>query len=188
MSSFYVYAYLRSVNSKIAPAGTPFYIGKGTRNRAWKHCKNDCIQPPSDSTLIVILESNLTDVGAFALERRMIRWYGRVDNGTGILRNKTDGGEGTSGYKQNPEHIEKRCKPRPHLRVERIVKTYVCETCKKNFIRTYTAGNKHRYDNLHFCSPKCKNQNKAMQPKIPCKKCGRVFHPYHLNNHKCIET
>ena len=87
---YYVYAYLRK-------NGTPYYVGKGSGNRAWKHSTNDSIHPPKDLSQIVILETNLSDIGALALERRMIRWYGRIDTGTGILRNQTDGGDGSSG-------------------------------------------------------------------------------------------
>jgi len=95
----YVYAYLR-------PDNTPYYFGKGQKTRAWLKSKKE-IKPPKDKSRVIIVECNLTEVGELALERRMIRWYGRIDIGTGILRNKTDGGDGVENYKHTQETLNK---------------------------------------------------------------------------------
>lgn len=84
----YVYQYNRE-------DGSPYYIGKGKKKRAFdSHGK---IPVPIDKSRIVFLVINLTDDEAMIEERRLIAFYGRKDNGTGILRNMTNGGDGPEG-------------------------------------------------------------------------------------------
>ena len=101
-SGFYVYAYLRE-------DGTPYYIGKGEKVRAWNphRRRNGADLVPSNSNNIVILYHSLTELWSVLLERKLIRWYGRKDLGTGILVNMTDGGEGVSGRRSGDTQKKK---------------------------------------------------------------------------------
>lgn len=100
---FYVYAYLREDL-------TPYYIGKGSKDRAWKsHTRtNGTNLLPKDSSKIVILKELLSESEAYDYESELIRQYGRKDLGTGILHNLTDGGRGNeSGYKHTESALKK---------------------------------------------------------------------------------
>ena len=86
---FYTYAYLREDK-------TPYYIGKGQRDRIYSKKGRPCNKPKNKSR-IIFLKQNLTEEEAFKHEIYMIAVFGRKDLGTGILHNKTNGGDGTSG-------------------------------------------------------------------------------------------
>ena len=92
-NDYYTYAYLREDR-------TPYYIGKGRGKRI--HSKQRRIKAPKDKSLILFLKEGLTEAEAFKHEIYMIAILGRKDLGTGILRNLTDGGEGTSGCIRPP--------------------------------------------------------------------------------------
>jgi hypothetical protein len=93
---FYTYAYLRE-------DGKPYYIGKGSGNRAFSKNGRKISLPPKER--ILILKKNLTEGEAFKHEIYMIAVFGRKDLGTGILYNFTDGGEGPSNLSE--ERLEK---------------------------------------------------------------------------------
>ena len=95
---YYTYAYLRE-------DGTPYYIGKGKKLRLYSKSRKG-VKPPKDKSRIIFLKQNLTEEEAFKHEIYMINVFGRKDLETGILHNRTDGGEGASNPSQ--EVIEKR--------------------------------------------------------------------------------
>lgn len=86
----YTYMWLRE-------DGTPYYVGKGTGERAFRKGS-----PPRERILLELHES---EADAFTAEKFLIAYYGRKDNGTGILRNLTDGGEGVSGSEAHIGHF-----------------------------------------------------------------------------------
>jgi len=93
---FYVYLWLRSKDSDRGPRLSPYYVGKGQGNR-WIGTTGRAVNRPVDKSYIVFVQEGLTEQEAFDLEKYCIALYGRIDNQTGILHNKTDGGEGASG-------------------------------------------------------------------------------------------
>lgn len=96
---FYTYAYLREDR-------TPYYIGKGNGRRIYENKGRPCGKP-KDENRIVFLKQNLTEEDAFKHEKYMIAVFGRKDLGTGILHNRTDGGEGISGAIRSEETRKK---------------------------------------------------------------------------------
>jgi hypothetical protein len=91
---YYTYAYLREDR-------TPFYIGKGKGNRAFRsHIRNNKIWLKPNPKKVLFLKTGLSAEDAVKHEKYMIFVYGRIDLGTGILHNLTDGGEGTSSFKR----------------------------------------------------------------------------------------
>ena len=92
---YYTYAYLRE-------NGTPYYIGKGKCDRAFIKNRRGA-KPPKDKNRIIKLKQNLTEDEAFRHEIYMIFVFGRKDLGSGILHNKTNGGDGVSGYRFSDE-------------------------------------------------------------------------------------
>lgn len=95
MNDFYTYAYLREDLS-------PYYIGKGRGKRAFQARRR--IAKPKDRSRIAILRKNMSEEQAFKHECEIIKFFGRKDIGTGLLRNMTNGGEGASGHIWSDEH------------------------------------------------------------------------------------
>ena len=89
---YYTYAYLRE-------DGTPYYIGKGQGNRAYvKRYGKGRARRPKNLNNIILLKQNLTEQEAFKHEKYMIFVFGRKDLRTGIIYNRTNGGDGRSGH------------------------------------------------------------------------------------------
>jgi len=115
MMNFYTYVYKRT-------DGTPFYVGKGHGNRIMQHLYDARGNRNSNRIAIKIIRKmlrngeepiieklidNIDEELALFIEQEYIAKYGRIDNGTGILANLTDGGEGGSGYVVSDEKKKK---------------------------------------------------------------------------------
>jgi hypothetical protein len=102
---FYVYVYRDPRPTKNSQ---PVYVGKGTGDRDLSHWSRGSHNKPLQDFLSHLRALNLQPLcsrvfetpheqEAFAKEIELIQLYGRRDNKTGTLFNRTDGGEGASG-------------------------------------------------------------------------------------------
>jgi hypothetical protein len=69
--------------------GTPYYVGKGSGDRACAWHKRMGNAPKGRVIAYIALDES----DAFETEKLLIWYYGRKDLGTGCLRNLSDGGE-----------------------------------------------------------------------------------------------
>ena len=117
LTTFYVYAHHRATD------GAVFYIGKGTKGRAYKtHGRNAHWKRvvAKYGYYVTILADNLTESEALAREIELIAEFGKV-----ALCNMTDGGEGMSGYRHTVAGKSKIAKahldiPRPAESIEKM--------------------------------------------------------------------
>ena len=98
MTQFYSYLWLRE-------DGTPYYAGKGSGRRAYHSDGHNVHRPKNRSRILVFPMIN--EAEAFESEIALIELFGRLDNGTGCLRNITDGGDGISGFRHSEEFAKR---------------------------------------------------------------------------------
>ena len=133
---FYVYLHIRLDNM------TPFYVGKGKRDRAYDLDRSDFHNSVRDEydCKVVIIKDKLTESQAFRLEKRMIEYYvltlgygipikgyDNYDHDLPYLTNFTWGGEGISGRHHSEEEKKKMSESHKGIQLSEKTKQKISE-------------------------------------------------------------
>lgn len=157
MKQFYVYIHKK-------PDGTPFYVGKGTGNRAYQFSKRtqwhkNIVEKYGRNNIIIEIVNCVNESQAFDLEKIYIKQLKR----DGVcLVNLTDGGEGHSGFKQSQTTKDKRA--------EKLKQFYASDAGKE----TNKALNAHRIGRKNSDETKRK-MSKAAKGKPKSKEHAHKF-------------
>lgn len=190
---YYVYEYLRKDN-------TPYYVGKGTNSRKYQK-QGHTVPLPSKDRIRVVAE-NLTNEEAIQLEIELIAKHGRKDLGTGILRNLTNGGEGSSGRlvsenmkqkislslmgrEQSEETKRKRADALRGKKRTEEQRQRQREAAKNRWAKTDDADDELRRDKIR----KARERQVIITTEVTCPHCGkkggnRIMPRYHFDNCK----
>ena len=172
---FYTYLWLRV-------DGTPYYVGKGCKRRGLRSYAHN-VNCPKDKERILIQEWP-SEQDAFAAEIFLISFYGRKDLKTGVLLNRTDGGQGMSGYRHTEEtkallsklktgttHKSYPCSAEIKLHLRTVLRPQICQrghtlTDETVYVRKDTGRRQ--------CKECCRQRTKNWQKrKLPCRLSAR---------------
>lgn len=103
-NTYYVYVH------RTADTNSIFYIGKGTKGRAWQKYNRSkfwrsLVEKHGYNVELVAFSENEEDM--YRLEQELIEFYGKRYNKTGCLVNVNDGGRGVPHFTHKPETLEK---------------------------------------------------------------------------------
>jgi hypothetical protein len=160
-ATFYVYGHYIPNNEE------PFYIGMGIKKRAYDRIKRSTWWKryvEKHGLLIKILYENLSKEQAVDLEKELIKKYGRINIGTGILINLTDGGEGTIGVIRSVETRQK-------LSKINLGKTHTEETKQK--LSKINLGKTHTEETRNKISQSMKGKTHSEETRKKLKEIGK---------------
>lgn len=125
---YYVYAHYKLTTGEI------FYVGKGTgyrltskkRNIYWARIAQ------KHGVIVKVLIDGLQEWAAYEIENGLVNLHGRVNDGTGVLCNLADGGEGSAGQVITQAQKEFMSRVNKGRKTSEETKKLLSEISKKN--------------------------------------------------------